>query len=97
MRRMILAAAASLAVLAAGTLAPGRADAMAISTPAGIRAAVDSTSLAQDAAYVCSRVWGYRGWRRSCYWTGPRYSARPYWRSPYWGYRWRRHYARRWW
>jgi hypothetical protein len=95
MRRFILAAAASLAVMAAGTLAASHANAMTVSTPAGIRAAVDSTSLTQDVAYVCRRVWGYGSWRRSCYWTGPRYWGRPYWRArPYWRHR---YWRRRWW
>jgi len=78
MRRLILAGAAALALMAAGSLAPDRAEAMTLSTPAGIAAAVDSTSLAQNVAYVCRRVWRCGpygcGWRRSCYWTGgPRY------------------------
>lgn len=81
MRRTILAAAA-LAMLAAGSLLPGRTEAMTISTPAGVAAAVDGTSLAQDVAYVCRRVWACGpygcGWRRSCGWTGPRYYAPPY-------------------
>lgn len=48
---------------------------MTVAMPAGIAKAIDS--LAQDVAYVCRRVWrcgpwGY-GWRRACWWTGPRY------------------------
>jgi hypothetical protein len=77
MRRFILSVAAAVAIMAAGALAPDRAEAMALSTPAGIQAAIDDTSLAQDVAYVCRRVWRCGpygcGWRRSCYWTGPRY------------------------
>jgi len=80
MRRIVLATATTIAVLAAATLAPGRAEAMALSTPAGIRAAIDDTSLAQDVAYVCRRVWvcGYYGcsWQRSCYWTDRRHWRR---------------------
>lgn len=97
MRRIILATAAALALLAAGSLAPTRAEAMTVSTPAGIAAAVDTTSLAQDVAYVCNRVWRCGpygcGWRRVCYHTGPRY-YRGY------GYGYRRHHGyygyRRW-
>lgn len=87
MRPTILATAATLAVLTATTaLAPNRAEAMALSTPAGIRAAIDDTGLAQDVAYICRRVWRCGpygcGWRRVCYWT------RPYWRHRHWrGYR----------
>lgn len=98
MRRIVLATAATLALLVAGSLAPGRAEAMTISTPAGIAAAVDATGLAQDVAYVCRRVWRCGpygcGWRRSCWWTGgPRYYGRgPYWRGrPYY-----RHHHYRW-
>lgn len=92
MRRTILATAVTLAVIAAGSLAPGRAEAMALSTPAGIQAAIDDTSLAQDVAYVCNRVWRCGpygcGWRRACYWTGG---------GPYWGHRhWRHRHWRRW-
>jgi hypothetical protein len=79
---------------------PDRADAMTMSTPAGIAAAVDSTSLAQDVAYYCRRVWRCGpygcGWRRICGWTGPRYYGRYYYGRPYrYGYRhryWRRHW-----
>jgi hypothetical protein len=101
MRRIILAAAATFALLAAGSLAPGRAEAMTLPAPAGLAAAVGSgDSLTETIAYVCRRVWrcGYYGcgWRRSCYYTRPyyyrpyRYYYRPY---RYWGppryYRWR--------
>jgi hypothetical protein len=99
MRRFILAAAATLAVLVAGSLAPGRADAMTVSTPAGIAAAVEATSLAQDVAYVCRRVWRCGpygcGWRRACYYGGGRgYYGRGYYggRRYYGG----RGYYRRW-
>jgi hypothetical protein len=94
MRRFILAAAAALAVIAAGSLAPNRAEAMTVSTPAGIAAAVNHDSLAQDVAYVCRRVWRCGpygcGWRRACWWTGgPRYYGRPYYGRRYY---YRRHY-----
>ncbi|MFN3658810.1 MAG: hypothetical protein ACK4UO_16305 [Pseudolabrys sp.] len=93
MRRFILSVAAAIAVLAAGALATDRAEAMAISTPAGIQAAIDDTSLAQDVAYVCRRVWRCGpygcGWRRYCYHTGPRYHGRRYYRGG-------RYYYRRW-
>jgi hypothetical protein len=91
MRRIILAAAATLAVLVAGSLAPGRANAMTVSTPAGIAAAVDATSLAQDVAYVCRRVWRCGpygcGWRRSCFYTGGPgyYGRRGYYGRGYYG------------
>ena len=73
MRRTVLALTATLAVLAAGSLAASRAEAMTLSTPAAIQAAIDSTSLTEDVAYVCRRwrrcgPWGCR-WYRRCYWT----------------------------
>ena len=84
MRSLALAFATTAAILAGGALAP--AHAMAISTPAGIAAAVDTTSLAQDVAYICRPVrrCGPGGcWvRRSCFWTGGGYG----WRRGY-GYR----------
>jgi len=94
MRRIVLAIAATLAIFAAGSLAPGRAEAMTVSTPAGIAAAVDATGLAQDVAYVCRRVWRCGpygcGWRRFCTNTYPRYYGGPYYGRPYYrgyGYR----------
>ena len=66
--------AATLAILAAGSIT-NRADAKTVAMPAGIAKAIDS--LAQDVAYVCRRVWRCGpwgcGWRRACWWTGPRY------------------------
>ena len=91
MRRTAIATAATLAVLAAASFAPSQANAMTLSTPAGIAAATDSTSLAQDVAYVCRPVrrCGPGGcWvRRACWWTGggPYYGyRRPYWRHRRW-------------
>ena len=76
MRRIVLTTAATLAILAAGSIT-NRADAMTVAMPAGIAKAIDGSSLAQDVAYVCRRVWRCGpwgcGWRRVCWWTGPRY------------------------
>lgn len=89
MHKTILALTAATTVLAASAFMPSAASAMTLSTPAGITAAIDDTSLAQDVAYVCRRAWRCGpygcGWRRHCYWTGPR---RP-WRG-YRGHRYRR-------
>jgi hypothetical protein len=92
MRRTVLAAAATAAVLAGAALMPQTAEAMPLPAAAGIAAAVQENTLAQDVAYVCRRVWRCGpygcGWRRSCYWTGRRY-----WRP----HRYYRHrYYRRW-
>lgn len=98
MRRIILAAA-TLAIFAVGSLVPNRADAMTVSTPAGIQAAIKDNSLIQDVA--CRRFWRCGpygcGWRRVCtrpyyygyggpyyYGGGPYFYGRPYYR----GYRW---------
>lgn len=87
MRRIVFAIAATFAIFAAGSLAPGRAEAMTVSTPAGIAAAVDATGLAQDVAYVCRRVWRCGpygcGWRRFCTNTYPRFYGGPYYGRPY--------------
>ena len=87
MHRTILAAAATIAILAGASLAPQRAEAMP-AAPTGLAAAITANSLTQDVAYVCRRVWRCGpygcGWRRACYWTGPR---------RYWG---PHHYRRSW-
>jgi hypothetical protein len=87
MRRLILAIAATVAVLAAGALAPGRAEAMALSMPAAVQAAIDETNLAESVAYVCRRVWRCGpygcGWRRYCYYTRPHYRPYRYYRHRY--------------
>ena len=75
MRRIVLATAATLAILAVGSFVPNRAEAMTVTTPAGLAAMLDGTNLAQDVAYVCRRAWrcgpgGYCGWRRACWYTG---------------------------
>jgi len=98
MRRSVLAAAATLTLLAAGSFSPNRADAMTVTTPTGLMAAIDGTRLTQDVAYVCRRVWRCGpygcGWRRVCWWTrpgpyyygygGPYYYGRPYYRRYWW-------------
>ena len=92
MRRFILSIAAAAAVMAAGALAPNRAEALTISAPAGIADAVGQNSLLQDVAYVCRRVWRCGpygcGWRRHCYHTygGYGYYGRPYYRGHRYGY-----------
>jgi hypothetical protein len=94
MRRYILAVAAAAAVLAAGVLTSGRAEAMTLSAPAGMQGAINDTNLAQDVAYGCRRSWRCGpygcGWRRVCRWTGGRYYGRPYgyWRGGRYYRRW---------
>ena len=68
-----------------------RAEALPVQGAPAIGIAANESTLRQDAAYVCRRVWRCGrygcGWRRSCYWTpGPfayryPYAYRPYWRA----------------
>lgn len=103
MRRIVLVTAATLAILAVGSFVPNRADAMTVTTPAGIQAIIKDNSLVQDVA--CRRYWHCGpygcGWRRVCarpyygyggpyyYGGGPYYYGRPYYGRPY--------YRRYWW
>jgi hypothetical protein len=48
MRRKTLALVTTVAIMAVGSLAPNAAQAMTLSTPAAIAAAVDTTNLTQD-------------------------------------------------
>ena len=97
MRRTVLATAATLAILAVGSLVPNGAEAMTVTTPIGIEAAIDGTNLVQDIALVCQRRWRCGpygcGWRRVCWRTapgpyyyggGPYYYGRPYYRRYWW-------------
>jgi hypothetical protein len=95
MRWPVLATAATLAILAVGSLVPNRAEATTVTTPIGIQAAIDGTNLVQDIALVCQRRWrcGHYGcgWGRVCWRTapGPYYYGdgpygRPYYRRYWW-------------
>ncbi|HVX92390.1 MAG TPA: hypothetical protein VG985_04125 [Xanthobacteraceae bacterium] len=103
MRKHLLAIAAVFTLLGAGSLAPGRAEAMPLAAPSAARQAIESTNLADRVAYVCRRFWGCGyygcGWRRSCYWTPGYYGYYGYY-GPYrpWGYhRWHHwHHWRHW-
>ena len=79
MRKILLATAASLAVVTAVGLYSDRANAMALATPNGLRAAAESTDLAQEVRWVCR----YNQWtgRRHCWWE-PRH--RRHWRYRHW-------------
>ena len=89
MTRTVLAAAATLAILAGAALMPQSAEAMP-AAPSGLTTAVPASTLTQDVAYVCRRVWRCGpygcGWRRACFWTGPRH----YWGARYYHRRWHR-------
>lgn len=89
MRGYLLALCAAAAFVAAGSIMTGPANAMALSTPAGIAAAAEGVDLAENVAYVCRRVrvCGPYGctWRRQCYHTRP---YRPHRAYRYRYYRW---------
>lgn len=91
MRKWFLLAALSAGIFAAGALSAPRAEAMTTGLPSGLGIAADSTSITEDAAYVCRRVWRCGpygcGWRRVCGWVGgPRF----YGGGPYYRRHWRR-------
>ena len=90
MGRIVLAITAVLALLAAISLSPNRAEAAAMPVPTGIQAAIQDNSLIEEAAYVCRRIWRCGpygcGWRRVCSYAGPSYYRRPY--RAYRYYRW---------
>jgi len=71
MRRIVIANAATLAILAAGSITPNRAEAMTVTTPSGIQNALNENSLLQDVQVACRRVWRCGpygcGWRRVCW------------------------------
>ncbi|TAK49289.1 MAG: hypothetical protein EPO23_04460 [Xanthobacteraceae bacterium] len=77
MRRMILAAAAAVVVLGAGSLMASRAEAMTLPGIAPVAGAVSENGMVQDVRLVCRRVWnGYR-WVRQCWRAGPPGPWRP--------------------
>jgi hypothetical protein len=100
MRRVVLAAAATLAILAAGSFAPNRAEAMTVTTPAGLQAVVEGTTLLEDVACRWVRRCGPYGCgsRRVCWRTAPYYGGYGFYGGggPYYGYGYRP-YRRYWW
>lgn len=87
---------AKIATLAVGVIAltflvtAPRAQAVTITTPAGIETVAPGKALVEKASYVCRRYryrWhGRWHWRTRCYWT-----SRPYYR-PYYYYQPHRYY-----
>jgi hypothetical protein len=101
MRRIVLAAAATLAILTASSIAPNRAEAMTATAPNGLKAAVQDTNLLQDVQVACRRVWRCGpygcGWRRVCWRTAPYYGGYGFYGGgPYYG-GYYRPYRRYWW
>jgi len=100
MRKILLGCVVTTGLMLA-TLAANRAEAMTISTPAAVAAAVEPSALSENVAYICRRVWRCGpwgcGWRRSCGWT-PGYYGYGY-GAPYAYYGWgggRRGHRHRW-
>jgi hypothetical protein len=77
MRKTLLPLAAA-AVVSAAALLPTQASAMTIGTASGIAAAIESSSLMENARYVCTHRW--RSSRRHCYWR-PSTVCRHSWRT----------------
>jgi hypothetical protein len=81
------------AVLSAGAFLTTGANAMTVTAPAGVRAAIQETSAVEQTRYVCYRVWRYGHRRQVCSWRpnyygGPAYYGygygyRPYYYRPY--------------
>ena len=86
MRKIFLMAALVAGFAAAGSLAPGQANAMTMSTPSAVQQALGEGTIAEQVAYVCRRVrrCGYRGCyvTRQCY-HRPSYYGRRHYRYRY--------------
>lgn len=74
MRKILLAAAATLAITTAAGLFSGSANAVTQSAPSAVREAADTVNLAQNVRWVCR--YNYYG-RRHCWWQ-------PGWRHRHW-------------
>ena len=87
MRRLLIAAAAALSLVATSSMVAGRAQAMPL-PGAGDLAAASKSDLVENVRTVCQTVFnGYR-WVRSCYWVpGPRVYGYGYYGPRYYGYR----------
>ena len=84
--RKILVATVAAVVVSGGALAASHAEAMTLTAPAGVRAAIDQTSVVEKTRYICYRTWRYGGWRRVCSWRPsyyPYYAYRPYYYGGY--------------
>jgi hypothetical protein len=72
MRRLIVAAAAAVTLVAAASFAGGRAEAMPLPGAGGLGAAAQN-DLVQDVRYVCRPVWNGWRWAEQCYWVRNRH------------------------
>ena len=95
--RKTLVAAAVAAIVSAGTLFTTGTNAMTLTTPAGLRSAIEDSNVVEPTRYVCYRVRRGGGWKRVCSWRpnrgyyAPRayyggYGYRPYRPYGYYGY-----------
>ncbi len=85
------------ALMAGGAFTSSSAEAITLSTPTSINAAIQHANPIQDAAYFCRPVWrcGYWGcgWRRACWWgPGPYAYGYGYGYRYRWGWRHHHHY-----
>jgi hypothetical protein len=80
--RKTLVAAAVATIISAGAFLAGGASAMTLTAPAGLRAATDGVTTAEQVRYVCYRVRRGGVWRRVCSWR-PNVAYRA---APYYGY-----------
>lgn len=77
MRRLLVAAAAALSLVAASSFVAGRAEALPLPGVAGLAEAA-RTDLVQDVRTVCRTVWNGFRWVQSCSWVpGPSYYGPP--------------------
>lgn len=83
--RKTLVATAVATILSAGAFLSTGTSAMTLTAPAGMRAATEGVSTAEQVRYVCYRVKRRGVWRRVCSWRPNRvvYGYRPYGYWPY--------------
>jgi hypothetical protein len=89
--RKTLFATAVATILSAGAFLSTGASAMTLTAPAGMRAAAEGVSTAEQVRYVCYRVRRGGVWRRACSWRPNRFvGAGP----AYYGYGYPYYYGR---
>jgi hypothetical protein len=84
--RKTLVAAAVAAIVSAGSFLAGGANAMTMAAPAGLKAAAEGVTTAEQVRYVCYRVRRHGGWRRVCSWRPNHAYGYGYGYRPSYGY-----------
>ena len=96
MRRLLVAAAAALSLVAASSFVVGRAEALPLPGAAGLAEAT-RTDLVQDVRTVCRTVWNGFRWVQSCHWVpGPSYYGPPRYYHRHHHHRRHHHHHRHW-